>query len=36
MNALSTATAIHSSGGQAVDPADVFALAEQLEAWVNR
>jgi hypothetical protein len=36
MNALSTATAILSSGGRACEPDDVLALAAQLEAWVGR
>jgi hypothetical protein len=33
---LTTATAITSSGGQATDVASVFAIAEPLEASVNR
>jgi hypothetical protein len=33
---LNTATAILSSGGQVTNAADVVALAEELEAWVNR
>jgi hypothetical protein len=36
MNALSTATAILSSGGRAVDLGEVTALAEILERWVTR
>jgi hypothetical protein len=36
MNVLSTATAILSSGGRVVDPAEVLALAAELEAWVVR
>jgi hypothetical protein len=36
MNALSTATAILSSGGRACEVADVLKLAAQLESWVNR
>jgi hypothetical protein len=36
MNALTTATAILSSGGRACEVADVLRLAAQLEAWVNR
>jgi hypothetical protein len=36
MNALSTATAILSSGGRACEPGDVLSLAAKLEAWVGR
>jgi hypothetical protein len=36
MNALSTATAILSSGGQRVDLGEVTALAEILERWICR
>jgi hypothetical protein len=36
MNALSTATAILSSGGRTCELADVLKLAAQLEAWVER
>jgi hypothetical protein len=33
---LNTATAILAGGGRAVDPAEVLALAAQLEGWVTR